>query len=278
MTYVWLTWLADALRAEGCVVVEEGDWKHRGRPSSSGSFNPYGVLWHHTGTTASASNPFPSKNVLINGRSDLQGPLAQVGIGYDGKCHIIAAGRANHAGECNGYGPFSSGDGNSMMVGFEIDYNGTQPMSAAQKDAAARASAACLKRFKRNETYVAIHAETSTSGKWDTGGVPGSTARSLTKTQLEGDDVPLTDDDIRRIWAYPNTVDGNTYSMGELMRWTYMEARDSAGNVWAITAPNTEDGEVYTMKNFIRYIHGNTVRLMEPGESRQREEESDEST
>lgn len=190
MAYIWLTWLADALRAEGCKVVEESGWKSRGRPSSTGSFNPYGVLWHHTAATASYSNPFPSKSVLINGRSDLPGPLCQVGIGYDGVCHIIAAGRANHGGECNGFGPFSQGDANAQLVGFEIDYNGTQPMSPEQKDAAARASVAVLKKFGRKENYVAIHKETSTTGKWDTGGVSGDQARSLTKKQFEAGSKP----------------------------------------------------------------------------------------
>lgn len=196
MTYIWLDWLASALRAEGCTVVEESGWKSRGRPSSTGSFNPYGVLWHHTGTTASYSNPFPTKSVLINGRSDLPGPLCQVGIGYDGVCHIIAAGRANHAGTCNGFGPFSYDDGNWQMVGFEIDYNGTQPMSPEQKDAAARASVAVLKKFGRNENYVATHKETSTTGKWDPGGVSGDQARSMTKKQFQADSQPPEDPDM----------------------------------------------------------------------------------
>ena len=207
MAYTWQTWLADALRAEGCTVVEEGDWKHRGRPSSTGSFNPYGVLMHHTGATASTSNPFPSKSTLINGRSDLPGPLCHVGVGYDGVCHVIAAGRANHGGDCRGSGPIPSGDANAMLIGVEIDYNGTQPISAAQKDAATRVAAACIKRFKRNSDYVRIHAETSTTGKWDTGGVSGSTWRSLVTTQIQtgGDDVPLTQGEIdsiaNAVWA-----------------------------------------------------------------------------
>lgn len=185
-----LTWLADALRAEGCRVVEEGDWEHRGRP---GTFDPYGVLWHHTGSTSSASNPFPTKDVLINGRPDLAGPLCQVGIGYDGVCHVIAAGRANHAGACNGWGPFTSAeDGNTQLVGFEIDYDGTQAMSAAQQDAATRCSAAVLKRFGKNESYAARHEETSTTGKWDTGGISGDQLRSMIGNYLDGkgDDVP----------------------------------------------------------------------------------------
>lgn len=209
MAYVWLTWLAAALRDEGCVVVEESGWAQRGRPSSTGQFNPYGVLWHHTGTTASASNPFPSRSVLINGRSDLPGPLCHVGIGYDGVCHVIAAGRANHAGECNGFGPFSSGDGNAQLVGFEIDYDGTQPMSQAQADAATRASAACLKRFGRDESYAARHAETSTTGKWDTGGVTGAMLRSWIGEYLAtGGDMPLSVEDLQQVARYVWTSAG----------------------------------------------------------------------
>lgn len=184
MAYVWLTWLADALRAEGCKVKEEGDWKHRGRPSSTGSFSPYGVAMHHTGTKSSSSNPCPTLGMCINGRSDLPGPLAHVVIGYDGVCHVIAAGRANHAGECNGYGPFSSGDGNAQLVGFEIDYDGTQAISSAQRDAATRAGAAVLRKMSKPASHTATHKETSTTGKWDTGGVTGDWWRNQIASRL----------------------------------------------------------------------------------------------
>lgn len=189
--YVWLTWLGDALRAEGCVVAEDcGDWAHRGRPASTGSFDPLAAGWHHTGTTASTGNPFPTRSTLINGRSDLPGPLCHVGIDYNGVCHLIAAGRANHAGESNGWGPTSSGDGNAQLVGFEIDYDGTQPMSAAQRDAASRASAAVLRRLDHDAEHAGRHAEWSTTGKWDTGGVTGSQIRSMVAAQLVGGSTP----------------------------------------------------------------------------------------
>src|SRR5947209_8322701 len=137
MTYTWQRWIADALRAEGCQVAEDcGDWKNYGRPSSSGAFSPSAVLLHHTGSTASTSDPFPTKSTLINGRPDLQGPLCQVGIDYAGVCHPIAAGRANHAGQAKATGPMPAGDGNAMYIGFEIDYDGTQAMSTKQYAAA----------------------------------------------------------------------------------------------------------------------------------------------
>jgi len=221
MAYRWLTWLASDLRAEGCTVSETSGWQNRGRPSSTGAFDPYGVLWHHTGTTSSASNPAPTLSMCINGRSDLPGPLCHVLIGYDGTCHIVAAGRANHAGSCSGFGPFTTGDGNAQLVGFEIDYNGTQPMSAAQQDAATRASSACLKRFARPSDYAARHAETSTTGKWDTGGITGDQLRAWVAARMAGGG----DEDVTK----PTDVvgadsDGTDLTMGELsarMNWLY---------------------------------------------------------
>src|SRR5215471_5383743 len=124
MAYVWLDWLADALRAEGVTVSEQSGWKSRGRPSSTGAFQPSGVLWHHTGTRSSTSNPAPTLNTLINGRSDLPGPLCHVSPGYDGVARVIAAGRANHAGTAVASGPMPGGDGNALYVGLEIDYDG----------------------------------------------------------------------------------------------------------------------------------------------------------
>lgn len=169
MAYVWLKWLADALRAEGCKVREYDGWQSRGRPSSSGSFDPDALLIHHTGTKSSYSNPAPTLSTCVHGRSDLPGPLAHVVIGYDGTCHVIAAGRANHAGECNGNGPTSSGDGNAQMIGFEVDYSGSQDVSPEQADATIRASAAVLRHLGRNAEHARGHKETSVTGKWDPG-------------------------------------------------------------------------------------------------------------
>ena len=169
MAYVWVPWLADVLRDEGCDVREYEGWKDRGRPSSTGAFDPYGVLQHHTGTKTSKTNPCPTLSTCVHGRSDLPGPLCHVVIGYDGVCHVIAAGRANHGGECNGNGPTHEGDANAQLIGFELDYSGSQSVSDAQGDAAVRAAAAVLRHFGRDETYCRGHKETSSTGKWDPG-------------------------------------------------------------------------------------------------------------
>jgi len=193
VTYTWATWLPDALRAEGCTVVTYDGWKNRGRPASTGEFDPYAALWHHTGTHSSKADPNPSLSVCINGRPDLAGPLCQVLIGYDGVCHVIAAGRANHAGTCNGAGPTKSGDGNAQMVGFEIDFDGSQQMSDVQYDAAIRAGAAVVKHYEHDQDYCLGHKETSTTGKWDPGGYSMDAMRKAVKDHLAsggGDDMP----------------------------------------------------------------------------------------
>ncbi|GIF72030.1 golvesin C-terminal-like domain-containing protein [Asanoa siamensis] len=158
-------WLLDVLRGAGVTVVVEGDWLNRYRP---GSFDPIGVLWHHTAATSSASNPHPALNVCINGRSDLAGPLCQALVDYHGVFHLISAGRCNHAGASRGSGPIPAGDGNTLMIGWEIDYNGVnQSMTSAQYNASIAATAAVLTRLGRNSSYARGHRETSTTGKID---------------------------------------------------------------------------------------------------------------
>lgn len=173
-TYVRLSWLADALRAEGCTVIEQGDWVNRGRPASTGDFNPYAVLLHHTagGVNATTSNPAPTLNTVINGRSDLAGPLCHILLDYNGACRLIAGGRANHAGEARVSGPMPAGDGNALYVGIEIDYNATgvdtgQRPSDAQRAAVPRAAAAIVRHCGRDGSYVRAHRETSVTGKID---------------------------------------------------------------------------------------------------------------
>lgn len=160
-----IPWLVDVLRAAGVQVVVEGDWLNRMRP---GSFDPIGVLWHHTASTSSASNPHPALGICINGRSDLAGPLCQALVDYNGVFHVISAGRCNHAGVSGGSGPIPAGDGNTLMIGWEIDYNGVnQEMTAAQYNASIAATAAVLTRLGRDSSYARGHRETSTTGKID---------------------------------------------------------------------------------------------------------------
>ncbi|GAA4906112.1 repeat uncharacterized protein DUF346 [Stackebrandtia albiflava] len=180
-----IPWLADVLRAEGVQVVEHGDWRNYMRP---GSFDPIGVLWHHTAaSTSSPQNPHPGLSVVINGRPDLPGPLAQALVDYNGVFHVISAGRCNHAGRSGGSGPIPVGDGNTMMVGWEIDYNGvSQEMSPAQYWASVKATAAVLRRLGRGAEFARGHKETSTTGKIDPAFIDLNAMRADVAAHLAG--------------------------------------------------------------------------------------------
>ncbi len=75
----------------------------------------------------------PSLGIITNGRSDLPGPLSQLGLGRDGTCYIVAAGRANHAGRQIWQGITT---GNSSFIGIEAENTGKDddPWPAVQLD------------------------------------------------------------------------------------------------------------------------------------------------
>lgn len=160
-----IVWLADRLRSTTGLDVRTIDgWQDRGRPASTGTFAPRGVLLHHTGppgVTVTPGNPHPSLNTVIHGRSDLPGPLCHVLVDRNGVCWIIAAGRANHAGEARASGPMPAGDGNSLYVGIEIEYNPeVQSANEIQKSSACIAAASIVSRLGNGRNYVRAHKET----------------------------------------------------------------------------------------------------------------------
>lgn len=156
------------LRNAGLTVVEVDGWQTRGRPASVGGFNPKGVLCHHTATGPKTSNA-AVVNLLVKGRSDLPGPLAQFGLARNGTVYIIASGRANHAGKAKASGNMPSGDGNELYVGIEAFNNGTgEPWSALQMSAYATLAAVLSKEITHNTAQsVRGHKETSVTGKID---------------------------------------------------------------------------------------------------------------
>lgn len=160
------TWLPKVLRDAGQTVKTYDGWRVRGRP---GAFSPEGVLVHHTGTPTSMARPAPTVAMCIAGRPDLNGPLCQVVLGFDGVWHVIAAGRANHAGTARASGPMPAGDGNAMYLGIEVDYSGSQDMGPFQYAALIEGSAAILRHLGHDEEHLRGHKETSSAGKWDPG-------------------------------------------------------------------------------------------------------------
>ena len=147
-----LAWLADVLLGAGLKVAPTPDWQSRGRGPMD---TVRGVMCHHTGTRIPGN--MPSLHLLIAGRSDLPGPLAQLGLGRDGTFYVIAAGRANHAGAGSWAGITT---GNTSFIGIEAENDGTgEAWPAVQLDAYQRGVAATLRRLGAGADMCCGHKE-----------------------------------------------------------------------------------------------------------------------
>ena len=149
-----LTWLPGVLEAAGLKVATVDGWDLRG--GEMGIVR--GVICHHTASPRRDLN-MPSLNVLRDGRSDLPGPLAQLGLGRDGTYYVIAAGRCNHAGSglWNGVSR-----GNSHFIGIEAENTGRAddfPWPHVQLDAYQRGVAAILRHLQLDAECCAGHKE-----------------------------------------------------------------------------------------------------------------------
>jgi hypothetical protein len=128
--------IANRLRAAGLRVIEVAGWTTAG----SSDFHPGGSVNHHT--AGGASGATPSLSTCIYGRSDLPGPLCNTYQSResdgDDIIYVVAAGRANHAGE----GGWKGLSGNSSVYGLEIEHTGVDPLPMHRQKIAARCHAA----------------------------------------------------------------------------------------------------------------------------------------
>jgi peptidoglycan hydrolase-like protein with peptidoglycan-binding domain len=148
-----LTWLPEVLERAGLKVAEQPGWRTRGRGDVG---RVLGVMCHHTAGPAHGN--MPSLHVITNGRPNLSGPLAQLGLGRDGTYYVVAAGRANHAGD----GKWEKlTTGNSSFIGIEAEHTGRpeDPWPEVQMDAYRRGAAALLARIGAAPTMCCGHKE-----------------------------------------------------------------------------------------------------------------------
>jgi hypothetical protein len=148
-----LTWMPGVLLEAGLKVAEVPGWQSRGRAEMG---QVLGTMIHHTGGPATGN--MPSLQTLIHGRPDLQGPLAQLGLGRDGTFYVIAAGRANHAGAGVWRGITT---GNSNFIGIECENTGStnQQWPEVQMKALRQGVAALLRHAGRTEQWCVGHRE-----------------------------------------------------------------------------------------------------------------------
>lgn len=177
------TWLAAVLRKAGCRVVELDGWQTR---ETRPGFEPEAVIWHHTATGPNVSNT-NVRRLLRDGRSDLPGPLSQLGLERNGTFVVIAAGRCNH----NGYGLH----GNDA-IGIEAYNSGLgEPWPSPQLDAYHVGTAAICRALAIPASRVLGHKESDPTRKIDPAGIDMDQARARVAALL-APAAPQEDDDV----------------------------------------------------------------------------------
>jgi hypothetical protein len=172
--------------------------KYPGR-SRPGAFSPVGVVWHHTGSDGGQNSTSYDRFLFWDGRESegIPGALCQATIEMDGDFILGTTGRANHAGKgaqaaltlvradkAPRTGEINPGsdvlDGNAQYFGFEVKYDGGQPMTAKAYDTAVRATAAVCDFYGWTGGSVIGHRE-HTRRKDD----PGKTAMDKARRDVD---------------------------------------------------------------------------------------------
>lgn len=199
--------LADALRDAGVEVVEVQGWKTRGYDFP---VKPRVVVGHHT--ASAPGSKIPSLNILINGRSDLPGPLCQIGLSRDAVAYVVASGKANHAGP----GQWKDVTTSSLTVGIEAENSGVgEPWAADQLAAFDTCAAVLLNLLDQPASMYCGHKEWAlpTGRKIDPHGIDLDQQRGRINTLLtEGFDMALSDEDKAWIRAEMAKVAGQVAS------------------------------------------------------------------
>lgn len=182
----------ELFRSMGVPVTFEPGWDTRGNGQSS---SYQGGILHHTGGSYAATCP----GILIYGRSDLSGPLCNFAGLTNGGIHVVAAHPANHAGASGGpdAAPFPITTlFNKLVMGLEICYPGSQPMTNEQYHTA-KVFAKVMQIMYGSIERARAHRETSVEGKWDPGWAPGQTINMAelraAAANVEGDTMSAAD-------------------------------------------------------------------------------------
>src|SRR5215831_3570646 len=98
MAQRFLTDLGAALDAAGIPWIGVGpspvdptgaaDWTTRGRPPSTGDFDPSGIVCHHTASPAGTSAE-ADLNVILAGNGSAPGPVSQLYLSRDATCYVV---------------------------------------------------------------------------------------------------------------------------------------------------------------------------------------------
>lgn len=156
-----LSWLPAVLGKAGLKVALVDGWLTRGRGPMAQKIE--GVICHHTAGPRNGN--MPSLGILKDGRTDLPGPLSQLGLGRDGTYYVIAAGKSNHGG----MGSWQGFSGNDKFIGIEAENTGDsiEPWSPVQYEAYVKGIAAILNYLDLPTIMCCGHKEYAPNRKID---------------------------------------------------------------------------------------------------------------
>jgi hypothetical protein len=245
-----LDWLADVLRAEDLTIIEHTGWKSRTlRPFDQ--YHPEGLINHHTAGSAVIPNyPHPPyyRNEALEDKCNLtirpDGVVVVLNAGYAadsglGVPAVLAAVRTDRPlPDLTQYTTADSTlSGNPWYVDIEVQHLGNgSPIVAVQRSALIKANTAICRRMGWDPRYRLIgHLEWApkrkTDPRWDGNANPMPQIRKDTLVAIKEDDMPLTADDIKKIWEYPvpDEDDGlGTRGAVHALRQAWGYARDAS--------------------------------------------------
>jgi hypothetical protein len=184
-----LTDLADILRRASLPVVEVSGWKNRSNDGNRFA-GVRAIVCHWTATAPSAAGDYPSLNIVTNGRSDLPGMLAQLGLGRNGTWYVIGAGVAWHAGVVD-----TADHDNWHAIGIEAEYHPDQgPWPDVQQRSYERGCAALANHYGVPLWQIQGHYEVArpVGRKPDPNTLPGGMSgfrQRVAAVNLEEDDM-----------------------------------------------------------------------------------------
>lgn len=125
------------------------------------------MVFHHTASNKSGGSA-PALGICRDGRPGIPGPLCNVLIGRDGTVHVMAAGRANHAGRGGPFRNIPRDSGNAFLVGVEVENDGIgEKWSAELLQTADVVFATLLLGLRRRSSWLIGHKEWAPTRKID---------------------------------------------------------------------------------------------------------------